>query len=107
MRSVPWTVSTTTPLTLAHDGTDKRRDLQHQGADHTQCKALALRYSKQRREPGSHHVTVIEEAHKIVGRTGTAHASEEIVDPKAFAAEYVSRMLAELRALGEGIVIAD
>ena len=29
------------------------------------------------------------------------------MDPKAFAAQYISRMLAELRALGEGIVIAD
>lgn len=54
-----------------------------------------------------HHVTVIEEAHNIVGRTGSAKASEEIADPKAFAAQYVSRLLAELRALGEGMIIAD
>ena len=53
------------------------------------------------------HVTVLEEAHNIVGRAGDARASEEAADPKAFAAQYVSRMLAELRALGEGIVIAD
>ena len=53
------------------------------------------------------HVTVLEEAHNIVGRAGEAKASEEAADPKAFAAQYVSRMLAELRALGEGIVIAD
>jgi hypothetical protein len=66
-----------------------------------------IRVSPERRKPGLHHVTVIEEAHNIVGRTGVARASEEIADPKAFAAEYVSRMLAELRALGEGIVIAD
>ena len=62
------------------------------------------------RSPGAkdlHHVTIIEEAHNIVGRTGSAKASEEIADPKAFAAQYVSRMLAELRALGEGIIIAD
>lgn len=66
-----------------------------------------IRISPERRKPGLHHVTVIEEAHNIVGRTGAARASEEAADPKAFAAEYVSRMLAELRALGEGIVIAD
>ena len=60
-----------------------------------------------RRHKGLHHVTVIEEAHNIVGRTGSAKASEEIADPKAFAAQYVSRMLAELRSLGEGIIIAD
>lgn len=53
------------------------------------------------------HVTVIEEAHNIVGKTDTAKPSEEFADPQAYAAEYVVRMLAEIRALGEGIVIAD
>jgi hypothetical protein len=66
-----------------------------------------IKTDPERRVKGLHHVTVIEEAHNIVGRTGSAKASEEIADPKAFAAHYVSRMLAELRALGEGIIIAD
>ena len=66
-----------------------------------------IKVDKERRTSALHHVTVIEEAHNIVGRTGTAKASEEIADPKAFAAQNVSRMLAELRALGEGIIIAD
>ena len=66
-----------------------------------------IKVNDERRTRALHHVTVIEEAHNIVGRTGTAKASEEIADPKAFAAQYVSRMLAELRALGEGIIIAD
>jgi len=66
-----------------------------------------LKIDPTRLAKGLHHVTVIEEAHNIVGRTGRALASEEIADPKAFAAQYVSRMLAELRALGEGIIIAD
>jgi len=66
-----------------------------------------IRTDPHRRGKGLCHVTVIEEAHNIVGRSGSAKASEEIADPKAFAAQYVSRMLAELRALGEGIIIAD
>lgn len=66
-----------------------------------------IKTDPKRRWKKLHHVTVIEEAHNIVGRTGSAKASEEIADPKAFAAHYVSRMLAELRALGEGIIIAD
>jgi len=66
-----------------------------------------IKVDPNRRVKGLHHVTVIEEAHNIVGRTGNAKASEEVADPKAFAASYVSRMLAELRALGEGIVISD
>ena len=66
-----------------------------------------IRIDPDRRAKQLHHVTVIEEAHNIVGRSGAAKASEDIADPKAFAAQYVSRMLAELRALGEGIIIAD
>ena len=66
-----------------------------------------IKVDPNRRHKDLHHVTVIEEAHNIVGRTGSAKASEEIADPKAFAAQYISRMLAELRALGEGIIIAD
>lgn len=66
-----------------------------------------IKVDSNRRRKDLHHVTVIEEAHNIVGRTGSAKASEEIADPKAFAAQYISRMLAELRALGEGIIIAD
>ncbi len=52
-------------------------------------------------------VIVIEEAHNIVGRSTDARASEDIADPKSHAAEYVCRMLAELRALGVAIVIVD
>ena len=66
-----------------------------------------IRIDPRRRTGGLHHVTVIEEAHNIVGRAGDAKASEEVADPKAFAARYVARMLAELRALGEGMIIAD
>ena len=69
----------------------------------------ALRAEFKKRPSGSPltHVIVIEEAHNIVGRAGEAKNTEDSVDPKAFAAQYISRMLAELRALGEGIVIAD
>ncbi|MBC2714919.1 MAG: ATP-binding protein [Desulfobacteraceae bacterium] len=52
-------------------------------------------------------VIIIEEAHNIVGRTGQATPSPDVADPKAFAAEYICRMLAELRALGVGIFIMD
>ena len=53
------------------------------------------------------YVIILEEAHNIVGNTGEALPSPDVADPKAFAAEYVVRMLAELRALGVGIVIVD
>lgn len=65
-------------------------------------------YIRVTRSSGSEltHITVLEEAHNIVG-TSTNTGGEEGADPKAYAAQYVSRMLAELRALGEGVLIAD
>ena len=63
-------------------------------------------YIKCNRQSGSElkHIVVLEEAHNIVGRVP---AGGESNDPREKAAQYVSRMLAELRALGEGILIAD
>ena len=52
-------------------------------------------------------VIIIEEAHNVVGRNTSAVISEDVVDPRAHAAAYVCRMLAELRALGVGIIIID
>ena len=56
---------------------------------------------------GVRFVIVLEEAHNIVGTGGDAVQSEEQADPKAFAAEFICLMLAELRALGVAIIIAD
>jgi DNA helicase HerA-like ATPase len=53
------------------------------------------------------YIIIIEEAHNIVGCSDEARVSPDIADPKAFAAEYVCNMLAELRALGVGIIIVD
>ena len=59
------------------------------------------------RGQGPRLVIVFEEAHNVVGHNTDAHPSEENADPKAFAAQFISQMLVELRALGVGIVIAD
>ncbi len=52
------------------------------------------------------HVTVLEEAHNIIGQAEN-QSNEDIANPKVEATKYVSRFLAEMRALGEGLVIAD
>ena len=59
--------------------------------------------------PGRHPclVLVLEEAHNIAGRNTDAAASEENADPRAFASEFICRMLAELRSQGVAILIAD
>ncbi len=51
------------------------------------------------------HVIVLEEAHNVIGRA--EEAGEEGGNPKAEATKYVTQFLAEVRALGEGIIIAD
>jgi hypothetical protein len=64
-------------------------------------------YAKTSRVSGSSlaHVIAIEEAHNIIGHV--PQRSNDEANPQAEAASYVSNMLAEMRALGEGIIIAD
>jgi len=50
---------------------------------------------------------VLEEAHNIAKQTREAVVSEENADPGPFAAEFICRMLAELRALGVATVVVD
>lgn len=50
------------------------------------------------------HVILLEEAHNLLGHVPI---SNEQGNPKAEAVKYFTKMLAEMRALGEGIVVAD
>lgn len=52
------------------------------------------------------HVIFIEEAHNIIAPS-TQQSSSDSVDPKISATAYIVKMLAEVRALREAIVIAD
>lgn len=52
------------------------------------------------------HVMFFEEAHNLIGPRAEKGAGEN-ADPKIAATAYIVKMLAEVRALGEGIVIAD
>lgn len=52
------------------------------------------------------HVVFIEEAHNIIA-SSTRQESSSSVDPKISATAYIVKMLAEVRALREAIVIAD
>ena len=56
---------------------------------------------------GLRYLIIIEEAHNIAGSANKAVASPDVADPKAFSTEIICRMLAELRALGVGMVIVD
>jgi hypothetical protein len=64
-------------------------------------------YAKSNRPSGVNltHVLVLEEAHNLIGYSATSN--NDRADPRAHAIELFTNMLAEMRALGEGIVIID
>ncbi|MGC9398132.1 MAG: helicase HerA domain-containing protein [Anaerolineae bacterium] len=53
------------------------------------------------------HVTLIEEAHRILAETPSLAGSEVTADTKAEAVRFFSGALAEIRAYGEGFLIAE
>ena len=58
------------------------------------------------RYPDVRHVIFIEEAHNLIASTTEQRGTEEI-NPKVSATAFIVKMLAEVRALREGIIIAD
>jgi hypothetical protein len=58
-----------------------------------------------RTEKPVRYVIILEEAQNILGSAGSAVASPDVADPKAFATEYVVNMLAEIRGYGVAITI--
>lgn len=53
------------------------------------------------------HLTVVEEAHRLLKNVPTERVSEEMSNVKGKGVETFCNLLAELRATGEGIVVAD
>lgn len=64
-------------------------------------------YCKVKRKSGSplRHMLLIEEAHNLIGASGSG--SDSRANPKVQTIELFVNMLAEMRALGQGILIAD
>lgn len=52
-------------------------------------------------------VIIISEAHRLLRTSGTAAPSQDSPDPRAYVVELVCEMLAELRAIGVGVVVSD
>ena len=53
------------------------------------------------------HVTLVEEAHRLLKKVSTESAGEGSANPRGKAVEAFSNILAELRAYGEGILVAE
>jgi hypothetical protein len=66
-------------------------------------------YAKSKRKSGAplSHVVLVEEAHNVIGRGASQAHGEHRANPKEVAVRFFTRMLAEMRALGEGIMIVD
>ena len=58
-------------------------------------------------EGGLRHVTVLEEAHRLLRNTASGARGEEEGNARGQAVESICDMLSEIRAYGEGIVIVD
>ena len=69
--------------------------------------SYVFEYCKVQRKSGSSlmHMLLVEEAHNLIGSQG--NSSDNRANPKAQTIELFVNMLAEMRALGEGILIAD
>src|SRR5207253_3910299 len=65
--------------------------------------------ARQRRLSGRalSHVVLVEEAHNVIGRGEGHTGGGDRANPKEVAIRFFTRMLAEMRALGEGIIVAD
>jgi hypothetical protein len=71
---------------------------------------LLVRLAEHRRAKGQSrdlvHLLVIEEAHRLLANVPT-QVGEEIANPRGQAVETFSNLLSEIRAYGQGVVIAD
>lgn len=71
---------------------------------------LLVRLVEHRRAAGQApdlvHLLVIEEAHRLLGNV-PAQTSEEAANPRGQAVETFTNLLAEIRAYGQGVIIAD
>lgn len=69
--------------------------------------SYVFEYCKANRKSGSRlmHMLVVEEAHNLIGSQGAGNDNRG--NPKEHTIELFINMLAEMRALGEGILIAD
>ncbi|OEJ22644.1 ATPase [Streptomyces subrutilus] len=71
---------------------------------------LLIRLAEYRRAQGQSrdlvHLLVVEEAHRLLANV-PARSSEESANPRGQAVETFSHLLSEIRAYGQGVVIAD
>ncbi len=63
--------------------------------------------SRQSRPSGLVHLTLIEEAHRLLRNVSSEQGSDVTANPKGRAIEVFTNILSEIRAYGEGIIVAE
>lgn len=56
---------------------------------------------------GLQHLLVIEEAHRLLKNVSTERTSEIVGNPQGKAVEHFTNMIAEMRAYGQGVIVAE
>jgi len=80
---------------------------EHRRAAHAAALAAAAKRNKPAPPPGRlRHIVVIEEAHRLLG-SERKQTDAWTADPKGAFVDAFSQMLSEVRAYGQGIIIAD
>ncbi|MGH9931923.1 MAG: ATP-binding protein, partial [Pyrinomonadaceae bacterium] len=107
-RSVPVNVLMEKPIILELDALNDEEKALAMMFILTLVRAYAKANSRKRRESGRQlsHVVLVEEAHNVIGR-GDRYGGSDKANPKEVAIRFFTNMLAEMRALNEGIIIAD
>ncbi|WP_218184264.1 ATP-binding protein [Streptomyces sp. PKU-EA00015] len=89
-------------------------ELESMGSDDDKAFVMGLllvRLAEYRRAQGQRsgltHLFVIEEAHRLLGAAPTAVRGENGADPRGSAVETFTNLLSEIRAYGQGVVVAD
>jgi hypothetical protein len=68
---------------------------------------VAARQSKLRQDDTLLHVLVIEEAHRLLKNVSTERTNEFLGNPRGKAVETFCNIIAEMRSLGQGVIVAE
>jgi hypothetical protein len=107
-RSVPFELLMQKPVVLELDALNDEQKALTMMFVLAAVRAHAKTHARERQLSGRKlgHIVLLEEAHNVIGRGDERGASHQ-ANPQSVAIRFFTRMLAELRAWGEGIVIAD
>jgi enamine deaminase RidA (YjgF/YER057c/UK114 family) len=89
-------------------------ELSHLGSDEEKAFIMGLIFARLYEHcetageyAGLRHVTLIEEAHRLLARTSTDTSDSEVANVKGKSVETFCNLLAEIRAYGEGLVVVE